>query len=264
VANADPVDDIGAVFDQASLWRAEIIAEFRLRGAERCAAASPTPGFPQLLDSVLFALAEAPSGPWLDVGGGLGGTASWIERTQQRRVVVVDGSFAAVSAARRLFPPLDVGCADAGLLPIRGGSVPVGIVSGLVSLLDDVDGLLAELRRVLVEGGCVAMTDLWSASASTWRVGMNTFWSLEDIVRRAQDHGFGVRHVAVSDLASGWWSTSATQVSDEIAERYSQHPQYGAWRRDLEHLDRVIAAHHVTPAAVVLERQDDQSTMRVV
>jgi ubiquinone/menaquinone biosynthesis C-methylase UbiE len=248
----ETVDDIVTVFDQASYWRAEIIADFRLRGAERCAAASPTPGFPQLLDSVLFALAGAPPGPWLDVGGGLGGTASWIERTQHRRVVVVDGSFAAVSAARQLFPELDVGCADAADLPIRHRSVPAAIVSGVVSLLADVDGLLAELRRVLIDGGRVAMTDLWSATSSTWKVGANTFWSLEDLERRAVAHGFGVQHAAVSELTSGWWSSSATQVNDEIIERHSRSPQFAAWRRDLEHLDRIVAGGDVVPAAVVL------------
>lgn len=252
MADADPDHDIGTVFDQASYWRAEIIAEFRLRGSERCAAASPTPGFPQLLDSVGFALADAPSGPLLDVGGGLGGTASWIERTQHRHVMVVDASFAAVSAARQLFPELDVGCADAAGLPIRHGSVPAAIVSGVISLLADVDHLFAELRRVLTAGGRVAMTDLWSATSATRRIGANTFWSLEDIGHRARVHGFDVQHLAVSDLACGWWSSSASQINAEIVERHSGHPQYGAWRRDLEHLDRVVAARQVVPAAMVL------------
>ncbi|HSP29187.1 MAG TPA: methyltransferase domain-containing protein [Ilumatobacteraceae bacterium] len=252
MSDADPEHDIGTMFDQASWWRAEIIAEFRLRGSERCAAASPTPGFPQLLDSVGFALADAPPGPLLDVGGGLGGTASWIERTQHRDVVVLDASFAAVSAARQLFPELDVGCADAAGLPIRHGSVPAAIVSGVISLLADVDGLLAELRRVLAGGGRVAMTDLWSATSSTQRIGANTFWSLEDIQRRAEAHDFQVQHLAISDLGCGWWSSSAAQVNDEIVERHNQHPQYGAWREDLEHLDRVVASRQVVPAAMVL------------
>ena len=252
VSDPEPQHDMANVFDQASCWRAEIIAEFRLRGAERCAAASPTPGFPQLLDSVVFAFGDVPSGPWLDVGGGLGGTASWIERTKHRRVVVVDASFAAVSAARQLFPELDVGCADAAGLPIRDGSVPAAIVSGVISLLVDVDGLFAELRRVLAGGGRVAMTDLWSATSSTQRIGANTFWSLEDVARRAEAHGLQVRHLAVSDLGCGWWSSSSAQVNDEIVERHSQHPQYGTWREDLEHLDRVVAARQVVPAAMVL------------
>ena len=252
MANADAAHDIGTVFDQASCWRAEIIAEFRLRGAERCAAASPTPGFPQLLDSVGFALAAAAAGPLLDIGGGLGGTASWIERTHHRHVVVVDASFAAVSAARRLFPELDVGCADAADLPIQDGSVPAAIVSGVISLLADVDGLFAELRRVLTADGRLVLTDLWSATSATRPIGVNTFWSLEDIERRAQAHDFDVQHLAISDLTCGWWSSSAAQVNDEIVERHSQHPQYGAWREDLEHLDRVIADRQVIPAAMIL------------
>ena len=119
-------------------------------------------------------------------------------------------------------------------------------------MLADVDGLLAELRRVLAVGGRVAVTDLWSATPSTQAVGVNTFWSLEDIELRALAHGFVVQHLAVSDLACGWWSSSASQVNDEIVERHSRHPQFGAWRRDLEHLDRVVASGKVVPAAMVL------------
>jgi SAM-dependent methyltransferase len=245
-------ENVGMVFDRSSYWRADIISEFRLRGAERCAAASPTPGFPQLLDSVMFAIADAAAGPWLDIGGGLGGTASWIERTGGRRVVVTDASFAAVDAARRLFPRLDVACADANHLPIRDASVSVAVVSGLVSLLDDVDAVFSEIRRVLATVGRVAITDLWSSSSSTWRDRPNTFWSLEDIERRAGAHGFEIRHIAIADLAIGWWPSAAIQVNDEIVERYSAEPEYGAWRRDLGHLDRVMGSGRVVPAAVVL------------
>jgi ubiquinone/menaquinone biosynthesis C-methylase UbiE len=253
VSDADESgENVGRVFDRSSYWRADIISEFRLRGAERCAAASPTPGFPQLLDSVVSSIADAPPGPWLDVGGGLGGTASWIERTHDRRVVVADASFAAVDAARRLFPTLDVACADATGLPIRGSSVPVAIVSGLLSLLSDVDTVFPELRRVLTADGRVALTDLWSSSPSTVRNGPNTFWSLEEIERRAGAHGFHVHHLAVADLSTGWWSSAASQVNDEIIERQADDPEYGEWRRDLEHLDRVMGSGRVIPAALVL------------
>jgi SAM-dependent methyltransferase len=248
----DDDENVEIVFDQPSYWRADIITDFRLRGAERCAAATPTPGFPQLLESVMFAIADAPAGTWLDVGGGLGGAASWIERTYDRRVVVADSSFAAVHAARRLFPSLGVACADATGLPVRDDSVPVAIVSGVLSLLGDVDAVLVELRRVLTKQGLVAITDLWSASSSTWRNTPNTFWSLEEIERRADAHDLQIRHVAVADLTTGWWSAAASQVNAEIVVRHAADPEFRAWRRDTEHVNGVIASGQVIPAALVL------------
>jgi ubiquinone/menaquinone biosynthesis C-methylase UbiE len=245
-------ENVATVFDRSSYWRASLISEFGIQGVERCAAASPTPGFPQLLDSVMFAISDAAAGPWLDVGGGLGGTASWIERTHDRRVMVTDASFAAVDGARQLFETLDVACADANRLPIRASSVPVAIVSGLVSLIADVDPIFSELRRVLAVGGRIAITDLWSSSPSTWRDRPNTFWSLEDIERRASAHGFGLHHVAIADLATGWWPLAASQITDEIVERHSGESEYDAWRRDVEHLERVRSADRVVPAAIVL------------
>jgi SAM-dependent methyltransferase len=253
VSDASEHDEsVEVVFDRSSYWRADIIADLRLRGTERRAAASPTPGFPQLLESVVFALADASGGPWLDVGGGLGGTASWIEQTHDRRVLVADTSFAAVDAARQLFPILDVACADATGLPIRDSSVAVAVVSGLVSLLADVDTVFTELRRVLTAEGRIAMVDLWSSSTSTWQDSPNTFWSLEEIERRAGAHDLRVRHVAVADLATGWWSSLASRVNDAIVERHAEDPEYGAWRRDADHLDRVMGSGRVIPAALVL------------
>jgi|SRR6056297_2491141 len=249
-----PAPDTGGVlelFDEPSRWRAEIITDFRLRGAERCAAASPTPGFPQLLDSLMEALADAP-GQWLDVGGGLGGVASWIERTTAHPVVVADASLASLRAAQHLFPTLDLVGSDAAALPVRDRAVSVAIVSGVISLLAEVRPLLSELRRVVGDDGRIALTDLWSAGPSTWADHPNTFWSLEELEREASEHGFQFCHVAVADLSAGWWPLAARQVSDEVTRRHAAHPAYERWRADIDHLDEVLGAGRVIPAAVLL------------
>jgi SAM-dependent methyltransferase len=245
---------VAALFDEPSQWRADIISEFRLRGAERCAAASPTPGFPQLLDSVVRVAREAPTGVWLDVGGGLGGTASWLERTIGQRVVVVDSSIGSLRGARQLFPSLDVTSADAGRLPVRDASVEVVIMSGVLSLLGDVAPLFAELDRVVSPAGRIVVTDLWSSTSLTERAEPNTFWSIEDIEAAAEEAGFRPLHSAIADLATGWWSSAAIQVHDEIHCRHSGAAAYPAWRRDLEHLDQVIADGAVIPCGIVLGR----------
>jgi len=252
VTNSQTEDSVTALFDRPSRWRADIITDFRLRGVERCAAASPTPGFPQLLDSVMSVLADLPDGPWLDVGGGLGGTASWLDRTFGRHVIVADVSIESVRGAHRLFPSLDVVAATAASLPVRDACAQVAVVSGMISLVADPDPLLAELRRALVEGGRIAITDLWSASSETFGDDPNTFWAIEDIERLGRRHGFETVHLAVADLSSRWWSAAAVQVTDEIIVRHSKDPVYTHWRGDCDHLDEVIGADKVLPAALVL------------
>jgi SAM-dependent methyltransferase len=247
-----PDDALADRFDEPSKWTADIITEFRLRGAERCAAASPSPGFPQLLESVLRTLAESPDAVWLDVGGGLGGTASWIERTVGRQVIVAEPSLGSLRAAQRLFPSLPLTAATGAHLPIRDDSVGAALAVGVVSLLDDIDAVLAEIVRLLVDGGRLAIADLWSSSPRSFSEGPNHFWSMEDAIVVASRHGLRVRHLAFADLDTGWWSTAGLQVRREIEARFATAPAYEVWRQDIDHLDRVIASGRVTPAAMIL------------
>lgn len=201
---------------------------------------------------MMSALDDVAHGPWLDVGGGMGGTASWIERTYHRHVIVADAATGSLRAARQLFASLDVVAALASSLPIRDHGVQVAVVNGVVSLLDDPDQLLAERRRVLVSNGRVVVTDLWSTNSETVRNDPNTFRAVEDIARLAEGHGFRVQHVAAADLSTGWWSSTATDINDEIANRHASDPGYEHWRRDLDHLDEIIGARTVIPAGLLL------------
>ncbi len=239
------------VFDVAALWRADIITEFRLRGAERCAAASPAPGFPQLLDSLLASL-DPVATRWLDVGGGLGGIASWLERTSAARVVVIDPSERSLIAARRLFPTLLVCVGTSDCLPVGDGSVDVVMLNGVVSLLDELTGLVVEARRVLAPNGHVLVTDIWSATNDTLTVAPNIFHSLESFAASWIEAGFGVRHVAIADTSTGWWASAATQVKDEIVVRHANDAGFAQWHDDMCHIQSVIESGRIMAAGMLL------------
>lgn len=240
-------------FEEPALWRADIIADFRLRGEERCAAASPVPGFPQILRSVVSVLEDVPDGPWVDIGGGLGGVSSWLERHLGVETIVLDAEVQSLRAARRLFPSLRTAACDVSALPLGNRSAAVAIVSGVASLLDDLDAMLGEVRRTIDPAGVLVVVDLWSTSQSTRRHDPNTFWSIEEFALRADGHGLVRTHVAVADTTTGWWSGAARQVSDEIDRRYAGREAYRAWRSDQDHLQAVIESGTVLPAGVVMD-----------
>ena len=82
----------------------------------------------------------------VDVGGGTGGPAAWLEDRYRCRVVVVDPVEEAARVAADVFgvPTLVAGGAA---VPLRGGAHAV-LVLGVVSVVDDPRALLAESRRL--------------------------------------------------------------------------------------------------------------------
>jgi SAM-dependent methyltransferase len=237
------------VFAEPQRWRAAIIEELRLRGAERCAAASPAYGFPQLFHSIERASQHAPpAGAWIDVGAGLGGVADFLQRTARRRVLAIEPSSASASAARDLFPLLAVAQAMGEALPIRDRTVAFAMANGVVSLLSDLAGLVREAARVLRPGGVLVFGDLWSTTETTRRLQPNTFWSLEDVIAGVRRVGFELLDVAICTSDTGWWPSAATQVDELIETRHHEHPEFDRWRRDRLHLAQVVHADLVLPA----------------
>jgi ubiquinone/menaquinone biosynthesis C-methylase UbiE len=248
-------DAAQGAFDRPALWRAAIIQEFRLRGAERCAASSPAPGFPQLFDS-LFTELETCGTRWLDVGGGLGGIASWVERNSAAEVILVDPAVNGLFAARQLFPTLAAAVGEGERLPVREACIDVVMLNGVVSLVEDVTGIATEVRRVLAFGGRVMIADIWSESHETVCVGPITVHSLEAVRATWGPLGFDVVHLAIADTSTGWWPSAAAQVNNEVVARHAADEGFAEWHNDLCHLDSVLESGGLIVAGLVLDRVD--------
>jgi SAM-dependent methyltransferase len=239
-------------FDRPALWRAEIIHEMGLAGDDRCAAASPAPGFPVLVESVLGEMRLRP-GRWLDVGGGLGGAAAWISETTAGAVtpVLLDPAIGSIEAARRLFPSIPSSVADGERLPVRDGCIDGVFVNGVISLHRDVRSMLSDVRRSLRHDGRLAITDIWSNQPGSFDESPNRFWSLGDIADVLSVVDLEVVHVAVADLSAGWWSDLAVRVDEEIYRRHAEDDGFDEWHRDREHLQRTADSGRLMAAGLV-------------
>jgi SAM-dependent methyltransferase len=144
----------------------------------------------------------------LEVGAG-SGRDSLDLAARGARPVTLDYTFEALrivqKLARRTGTAIDVVCADCMRMPFRDGSFAVVFHQGLMEHFRDPGPLLAENRRVLAGGGHLlvdvpqryhpytAMKHLLIA-ANRWFAGWETEYSIGELERLVERHGFAVRH----------------------------------------------------------------------
>jgi ubiquinone/menaquinone biosynthesis C-methylase UbiE len=94
----------------------------------------------------------------LEVGSGLGILAGEIAKVSRRRVVGVELSAAQIASAAGVSGAAFVQ-ADAHALPFAGGAFDLVFARYLLEHVRDPQAVLAEMRRVLRPGGCVAVME---------------------------------------------------------------------------------------------------------
>jgi ubiquinone/menaquinone biosynthesis C-methylase UbiE len=94
----------------------------------------------------------------LDVGGGEGRLGRDLQG-RGHRVVEVDGSPAMARAAATHDEPMVVAVGDAARLPVRDGVADLAVAFMSLQDIDDLDGAIGEVARVLERGGrlCLAI-----------------------------------------------------------------------------------------------------------
>ena len=100
----------------------------------------------------------------VDLGAGTGqGAQALKHRFRRATVIALDSAFGMLRQAQRRgswLRPLKPLCADAMGLPLKDGSVELMFSSLLLHWVDDLDAVLAEVRRVLAPGGFFAFATL--------------------------------------------------------------------------------------------------------
>src|SRR5215210_5227517 len=140
------------VFDQPSLWKIEASRALGLKGEDLIAAMSPGPAFPAALRSVASALPPG-CAAIVDIGAGTGGASEWLRRVTGAAVFAIEPAEGSRAAAVRAFPELLVAGGSAEQLPLRDGVADAVIISGVISLMADIEVLVDEADRVLSGNG---------------------------------------------------------------------------------------------------------------
>jgi SAM-dependent methyltransferase len=100
----------------------------------------------------LLELMPDPGRVTLDLGCGEG-RLSRVLAARGHRVVGVEASPTLAEAARAADPSVEVHVADAAALPFADGAVDLVVASMVLMNLDDLDGAMREVARVLAPGG---------------------------------------------------------------------------------------------------------------
>ena len=258
MSSAPPADDDGSgedVFDEPSRWRLAAVRSLGLVGEERIAGVVTGAAYPDALATIVERLAGA-SGVVCDVGAGLAGASRWMADHVDATVVVVEPEATSVRAAVELFGDLAIVQGSATAIPLGAGRAAAVTLLGVVSLVDDLDEVLAEVARVLAPGGLVGITDLCTTGEDRRDPSdsANVFRSAELLTAALAAHGLRVteRWSAPADLDTRW-DDVGRRVDDEITRRFAADPAFAAWRDDRQRLADEIEAGALVVETLVAE-----------
>ncbi len=174
----------------------------------------------------------------LDSGAGVAGPAAWLAAERGVRPFCAEPMAAAVRASRRLFGLRSV-VAMGQQLPFADGSFDAAECLGVLCTTSDKAGALAELRRVLVDGGRLGLLVFVADGAlpSAPPEG-NEFPSEEETRDLLAAAGFEVLEATEADLSDSpaEWNRAADAVDAEVERRHGEDP---AFRQAQENSGRV-------------------------
>jgi len=188
----------------------------------------------------------------LDSGAGVGGPAGWLAAERGVRPVCAEPMAPAVHASRSLFGlPSVVALSQA--LPFADDSFDAAWCLGVLCTTEEKAALLAELRRVLVDGGRLAMLVFVAEEPLPPPLPEgNSFPGPAEVTQLLADAGFRITDTADADLAdsSPEWQQRADAVDAEVQRRHGDDPQWVQAQGQSERVGRLLGSGALRPRLV--------------
>ncbi|SDC40921.1 Methyltransferase domain-containing protein [Geodermatophilus telluris] len=183
-------------------------------------------------------LALTPGSRVLDDGAGVGGPAGWLAADRGVRPVCAEPMHAAAGAAHRLFGLPSV-TALAQRLPFADAAFDAAWCLGVLCTTSDKAGALAELRRVLTDGGRLGLLVFVADRPLPPPLPEGNDFPAEAELRQLLDAaGLRLDETATADLHDSppEWAARADAVDAEVARRHGGDRR---WREAQEQAGRV-------------------------
>jgi SAM-dependent methyltransferase len=169
------------------------------------------------------------TGTVLDVGAGTGGPARWLGDHYGWRTVAAEPSGASLATARAFFPGLPLLRCEASRLPVPDRAVDAALLIGVLSLVDEVAASLREARRVVRDGGLLAVSDYLAPDSRSVRRAVLPAGTrahvTADLLGAARAAGWAVQDVTVGGVsADEEWAAARDAVDDLVARHVERTP----------------------------------------
>jgi SAM-dependent methyltransferase len=235
-------------FDLVATWTEQAVEE--LGPAYAIAAACRGSGSPASLAWLAEALEVPLARRMLDAGSGVGGPAAWLAAHFGVRPVCAEPMRGAVRASHRLFG-LPAVAAEGQALPFADGSFDAAWSLGVLDTAGDKAALLAEVRRVLGDGGRLGLLAFLAAGPLPPPLPEGNDFSTQDELRRllkeARFHVLQTVPAAPLRDAPVSWRAHADQVEDVLNRQHGDDPRWVTAEEQSARIGRLIAGGHLHP-----------------
>ena len=132
--------------------------------------------------------------------------------------------------------------------PSAGTQFQLSVACGLLSVVDDIAPVFAEMRRVMLPKGHVTVVDLVSASSDAVRIGSRVYPPAEAVAGSIIESGFDLVDEAIGLTSLSDWPLVDEQIAREVARTRRDDLEFEHWIDDRRRLERLMSSDRIVVA----------------